>query len=122
MDYGRTRSLGEHRRELQTRFTLLKEQYESDLERLALVEQAGGRLEQLSEERCPVCGAAGGTSSTIIVATTSAPVRSPESCRPRPPRSAVRDLDATIAANEAELSRLGALEAEQTGAPDADRA
>lgn len=53
----RTRSLRDHRRELQTRFELLKEQYESDLERLAVVSEVGGRLDQLTEERCPVCGA-----------------------------------------------------------------
>lgn len=114
----RTRSLGEHRRELQTRFTLLKEQYKSDLERLALVEQAGGRLEQLTEERCPVCGAAVEYQQHDHLRDHVGASEIAESCRAEATKIGVlmRDLDATIAANEAELSRLGALEAEQTGA------
>lgn len=112
-----TRSLSEHRRELRTRFALLKAQYESDLERLALVEQAGGLLEQLTEERCPVCGASAqhqqherrrervGASDIAL------------SCRAEAAKIRVlmRDLDATIAANDEEISRLETQEAEQSG-------
>lgn len=43
--------------ELQTRFDLLQEQYESDLRRLEAIGEAGMRLDQLKEERCPICGA-----------------------------------------------------------------
>lgn len=43
--------------ELQARFTLLDEQYASDLLRLESIAEAGWRLDQLSEDRCPVCGA-----------------------------------------------------------------
>jgi hypothetical protein len=43
--------------ELQTRFDLLHKQYESDLLRLEAIAEAGVRLGQLKEERCPVCGA-----------------------------------------------------------------
>lgn len=43
--------------ELQTRFDLLQEQYESDLRRLEAIGEAGLRLDQLKEERCPMCGA-----------------------------------------------------------------
>lgn len=43
--------------ELQTRFDLLDKQYHSDLRRLETIAEAGVRLGQLREERCPVCGA-----------------------------------------------------------------
>lgn len=43
--------------ELQTRFDLLQDQYESDLRRLEAIAEAGLRLDQVREERCPVCGA-----------------------------------------------------------------
>ncbi len=43
--------------ELGTRFDLLKQQYESDLRRLESIGEAGVRLEQLKESRCPMCGA-----------------------------------------------------------------
>ncbi|MCX5470181.1 hypothetical protein OSH04_00485 [Alcaligenes sp. A-TC2] len=43
--------------ELQTRFDLLGQQYESDLRRLETIAEAGTRLDQLREERCPMCGA-----------------------------------------------------------------
>lgn len=44
--------------ELHRRFELLQQQYSSDLLRLEAISEAGLRLEQLVEERCPVCGAA----------------------------------------------------------------
>lgn len=43
--------------ELQTRFNLLQEQYASDLRRLEAIAETGVRLDQLREERCPICGA-----------------------------------------------------------------
>lgn len=43
--------------ELRTRFVLLREQYKSDLRRLEAISEAGGRLSQMAEDRCPVCGA-----------------------------------------------------------------
>src|SRR5688500_19318159 len=42
--------------ELKTRFLLLQEQYTSDIGRLDTISEAGRRLGQLAEERCPVCG------------------------------------------------------------------
>lgn len=44
--------------ELQNRFDLLGQQYESDLARLESTAEAGLRLGQMNEETCPVCGAA----------------------------------------------------------------
>lgn len=43
--------------ELHTRFSLLNDQYRSDLARLEAISEAGVRLAQMPEERCPVCGA-----------------------------------------------------------------
>lgn len=43
--------------ELQKRFDLLQVQYASDLRRLEAISEAGSRLEQLKETRCPTCGA-----------------------------------------------------------------
>ncbi len=44
-------------RELEGRFELLDRQYASDIRRLEAIAEAGTRLEQLQQERCPVCGA-----------------------------------------------------------------
>jgi hypothetical protein len=43
--------------ELQKRFDLLQEQYVSDLRRLDAISESGRLLGQMTEERCPVCGA-----------------------------------------------------------------
>ena len=43
--------------ELQRRFELLQQQYLSDIRRLESTAEAGTRLGQMNEERCPVCGA-----------------------------------------------------------------
>jgi hypothetical protein len=42
---------------LHSRFVLLNNQYQSDLVRLEAISEAGIRLAQMPEERCPVCGA-----------------------------------------------------------------
>jgi len=44
-------------RGLSERFALLRDQYESDLQRLDAIAEAGVRLSDLGVERCPVCGA-----------------------------------------------------------------
>ena len=43
--------------QLRERFTLLSKQYASDLQRLESIAEVGSRLDELKEERCPVCGA-----------------------------------------------------------------
>lgn len=43
--------------ELQKRFGLLSNQYQSDLRRLNAISEAGFRLGQMNEKCCPVCGA-----------------------------------------------------------------
>lgn len=42
--------------QLRKRFELLRLQYASDLRRLEAIAEAGGRLAQMAEGRCPVCG------------------------------------------------------------------
>ncbi|WP_447963542.1 AAA family ATPase [Nitrospira sp. Ecomares 2.1] len=44
-------------RGLSERFALLANQYNSDLQRLEAIKEASARLNDLGEERCPVCGA-----------------------------------------------------------------
>jgi hypothetical protein len=44
-------------RGLTERFALLRSQYESDMQRLDAISEAGLRLNDLNVERCPVCGA-----------------------------------------------------------------
>lgn len=110
-----THSLGEHRRELQLRFSLLVSQYESDLDRLALVEEAGGRLTQLAEERCPVCGASAEHQQHEHRRDHVGAAEIAKSYSAEAEKIAVllRGLRATITANDEELSRLGAQEAIQ---------
>ena len=43
--------------ELQTRFQLLRSQYDADTERLASIAEVGLRVDQTPAERCPICGA-----------------------------------------------------------------
>ena len=43
--------------ELQSRFSLLREQYQSDMLRLEAIAESGNRLGEMSFDRCPVCGA-----------------------------------------------------------------
>lgn len=112
----RTRSRRDHRRELQTRFGLLRKQYKSDLERLALVAQAGGRLEQLAEERCPVCGAAAKYQQHAHRDDHLGAGEIAESSRAEAEKIGVlaRDLHSTIEANNAELARLATRSEEQS--------
>lgn len=56
-DYKRAQSRLAVLSELHTRFDLLSDQYRSDLARLEAISEAGFRLAQMPEERCPVCGA-----------------------------------------------------------------
>jgi hypothetical protein len=110
-----TRSLAEHRGELQARFALLRAQYESDLDRLALIEQAGGRLQQLTEERCPVCGAAAEHQQHEHRGEHVGAEEVAASCRAEAAKIGVlmADLAQTVAANDAELGRLAAQAADQ---------
>lgn len=99
--------------ELQKRFVLLKAQYTSDLRRLATIAEAGLRLEQLREERCPVCGAAAEHHEVEHRRQQAAPADVAQASRAEAEKTAklLRDLETTIAANGSEVARL---EAERT--------
>ena len=56
-EYQKTESEVHVAEELYSRFTLLEKQYRSDLKRLESISEAGLRLNQMKEERCPICGA-----------------------------------------------------------------
>lgn len=94
--------------ELQTRFDLLAHQYESDLRRLEAIAEAGLRLGQLKEERCPMCGAlaenhhhehqkTGPALADVSVACTAEAAKT---------RKLLQDLKTTRTANAYEVGRL----------------
>lgn len=56
-DYKRAQSQLFILSELRIRFSLLNDQYGSDLARLEAISEAGFRLAQMPEESCPICGA-----------------------------------------------------------------
>lgn len=94
--------------ELQRRFELLHEQYKSDLRRLEAIGEASARLAQMTEERCPVCGAIaehhGGKDRDVH----AQPADVGEACAAESQKIKVlcRDLALTIDSNKRELSRL----------------
>jgi hypothetical protein len=83
--------------ELQQRFALLHEQYASDLRRLESIAEAGTRLGQMSEERCPVCGAPSEHQEHEHRQTEANPVDVAQACRAEAAKisTLIRDLDAT---------------------------
>lgn len=94
---------------LQTRFVLLRDHYSSDLLRLDAIADAGSQLQQLKEEKCPVCGASpehhqrerhDGPSPAEVV----------DACRAEAAkiRGLGVDLESTLADNAREVSKLAA--------------
>jgi len=83
--------------ELQQRFALLHEQYVSDLRRLESIAEAGTRLGQMSEERCPVCGAPSAHQEHEHRQTEASPVDVAQACRAEAAKisTLIRDLNAT---------------------------
>ncbi|MCJ1688631.1 hypothetical protein [Rathayibacter sp. VKM Ac-2927] len=76
---------------LRARFGLLRDQYDSDLQRLALVLEGGTLLSFFSEEHCPLCGAA------------------PEHQHPENPKD---DATTLMVAAQAEIDRVARLRAD----------
>lgn len=93
--------------ELQKRFELLKQQYDSDLRRLDAIIEAGFRLEQMKEERCPVCGALAEHHDAEHQQERSAPVDVAQACKAEAEKTTtlLRDLEATLMSNVAEIER-----------------
>lgn len=95
--------------ELQKRFELLQEQYSSDLRRLDAITEAGFRLGQMKEERCPVCGAPAEHHESEHQQERSAPADVAQACKAEAEKTTklLHDLQTTLASNAAEVERLG---------------
>lgn len=98
-------------RELQRRFTLLEQQYLSDLRRLESISEAGARLGQMNEERCPVCGAMAEHQEHEHQKAEAALEDVAASCRAEATkiRMLISDLQLTRAANDREIARIDEL-------------
>lgn len=94
--------------ELQTRFDLLGQQYKSDLRRLEAIAEAGARLDQLKEERCPICGALAEYQHHEHPKATPAPADVSLACRAEAAKTSklLMDLQTTRTANAAEIEQL----------------
>lgn len=101
-------------RELQRRFALLEQQYLSDLRRLESIAEAGARLGQMNEERCPVCGATAEHQEHEHQKADAAPEDVAQSCLVEAAkiRLLISDLHLTRADNDREIARLDGLSAE----------
>lgn len=95
-------------RELQRRFALLEQQYLSDLRRLESIAEAGARLGQMTEERCPVCGAMAEHQEHEHQKAEAAPEDVAQSCLAEAAkiRLLISDLHLTRAENDREIERL----------------
>lgn len=98
-------------RELQRRFTLLEQQYLSDLRRLESIAEAGTRLSQMNEERCPVCGATAEHQDHEHQKAEAAPEDVALSCLAEAAKIKIlmSDLQLTRTANDGEIARLDGL-------------
>lgn len=101
-------------RELQRRFALLEQQYLSDLRRLESIAEAGTRLGQMNEERCPVCGATAEHQEHEHQKAESAPEGVAQSCLAEAAkiRALLSDLHLTRTDNDKEIVRLQELSEE----------
>lgn len=95
-------------RELQRRFSLLEQQYLSDLRRLESIAEAGSRLDQMNEERCPVCGAIAEHQDHEHQKVDAAPENVAQSCLAEAVkiRTLISDLHLTRGDNDKEIARL----------------
>lgn len=97
--------------ELQRRFTLLEQQYLSDLRRLESIAEAGARLGQMNEERCPVCGATAEHQEHEHQKAEAAPEDIAHSCLAEAAKIKllIADLQLTRTDNDREIERLDGL-------------
>jgi len=100
--------------ELQKRFVLLETQYLSDLRRLEAIAEAGIRLGQLNEERCPVCGALAEHHESNHQQAGATPSEVAEACKAEAEKTTrlLLDLHTTLTSNAAELWRSSAEQSE----------
>jgi hypothetical protein len=94
--------------ELQTRFDLLQAQYQSDLRRLEAIAEAGVRLDQLKEERCPMCGALAEHHDHAHREAHPAPADVSRACRAEVAKTfkLLQDLQTTRMATAADIKQL----------------
>ena len=94
--------------ELQTRFSLLQEQYSSDLRRLEAIAEAGVRLGQLKEDRCPICGAIAEHQEYTQREVRFAPADVTTACKAEALKTSklLKDLQATRIVTTAEAEQL----------------
>ena len=94
--------------ELQKRFELLRKQYASDLHRLESISEAGFRLGQMKEERCPVCGALAEHHDLQHRSSYASPEAIAISCNAevKKIRTLLEDLQGTLSANLNEVEHL----------------
>ena len=106
----RAESRGAVLSELQQRFALLHEQYVSDSRRLESIAEAGTRLSQMSEERCPVCGALSEHQEHEHRQAEADPEDVAQACRAEASKIAtlITDLEVTRFENAARIQLLSA--------------
>jgi hypothetical protein len=94
--------------ELQKRFELLQLQYISDLRRLETIAEAGVRLSQMKEERCPVCGSLAEHHVHLHQKPEAAPydVATASLAEANKIKLLLTDLQSTRNTNDAEIVRL----------------
>jgi len=94
--------------ELQTRFDLLHKQYSSDLRRLETIAEAALRLDQLKEERCPMCGALAEHHDHAHLEAQPAPANVSRACQAEAAKTArlLQDLQATRTSTATEIEQL----------------
>ncbi len=94
--------------ELQKRFGLLHEQYASDLRRLEAISEAGVRLDQLKEERCPMCGAQAEHHDNSHRMERLAPADVSQACKAEAAKTIrlLQDLQSTRATTAADVEQL----------------
>lgn len=94
--------------ELQQRFQLLQQQYASDLRRLEAIAEAGTRLAQMKEERCPVCGSVAEHHEHTHRLPDAAPDNVATAClaEANKIRVLLGDLQSTRQSNDAEIDRI----------------
>ena len=117
-DLRRIESRADVLRELDLRFELLEDQYASDLRRLQAIAEAGARLEQMTEERCPICGALAEHHEREHAERPAGPADVTTSSQAESAKIAtlVEDLGSTRASNRDELLELQAKQAELASA------
>lgn len=94
--------------ELRVRFDLLQEQYSSDLRRLETIAEAGLRLDQLREERCPMCGALAEHHDHAHGEARPVPANVSQACKAEAAKTfkLLQDLQTTRAATASEIEQL----------------